>query len=122
MPFLRSRRSRKENGNVGDAVSADKSDGHFAGVAIGAGRAFVRKAIKQGLGMHAIESKPAHLSPAQALVHASLLRFATRSIPGAILVGGGLISKALYDRRKARRAREDKGQGHDNHAGDSEQA
>jgi hypothetical protein len=29
---------------------------------------------------------------------------ATRSVPGAILVGGGLVAKALYERRKSRRA------------------
>jgi hypothetical protein len=29
-------------------------------------------------------------------------RIATRSIPGAIVVGGGLLAKSLYDRKKAR--------------------
>jgi hypothetical protein len=29
------------------------------------------------------------------------LRIATRSVPGAILVGGALIAKRLYDRRHA---------------------
>ncbi len=31
-------------------------------------------------------------------------RVATRSLPGAILVGGGLVAKALYDRGQARRS------------------
>lgn len=35
---------------------------------------------------------------------AALIRVATRSVPGAIVVGGGLLAKTLYDRRKARRA------------------
>jgi hypothetical protein len=35
-----------------------------------------------------------------------ILRVATRSVPGAILVGGGLLAKALQDRRKARKARQ----------------
>jgi hypothetical protein len=30
-------------------------------------------------------------------------RIATRSIPGALLVGGALLAKTLYDRRKAKR-------------------
>jgi len=35
-----------------------------------------------------------------------ITRLATRSLPGTVLVGGGLLAKALYDRRKDRRARE----------------
>jgi hypothetical protein len=34
---------------------------------------------------------------------AALVRIATRSVPGAILVTGGLIAKTLHDRRKARK-------------------
>ncbi|MFM2410514.1 MAG: hypothetical protein RL481_1342 [Pseudomonadota bacterium] len=30
-------------------------------------------------------------------------RIATRSIPGALLVGGALVAKTLYDRSKAKR-------------------
>ena len=30
-------------------------------------------------------------------------RLATRSIPGALLVGGALVAKKLYDKRKERR-------------------
>ena len=29
-------------------------------------------------------------------------RIATRSLPGALLVGGALVAKAVYDRRKSR--------------------
>lgn len=39
------------------------------------------------------------------LVGTAIARVATRSVPGAIVVGGGLVAKALYDRRKARHAR-----------------
>ena len=38
------------------------------------------------------------------LVHRTLAKLALRSVPGAILVGGGFIAKTLYDRSKARRA------------------
>jgi hypothetical protein len=31
-------------------------------------------------------------------------RVATRSLPGALAVGGALMAKRLYDRRKARKA------------------
>ena len=33
------------------------------------------------------------------------LRIATRSVPGAIAVGGALVAKSLYDRRRARAAK-----------------
>ena len=37
------------------------------------------------------------------LAGAALVRIATRSVPGAILVTGGLIAKTLHDRRKAKK-------------------
>jgi hypothetical protein len=36
------------------------------------------------------------------IASAALVRVATRSVPGAIIVSGGLIAKALHDRHKAR--------------------
>ncbi|MFN3819661.1 hypothetical protein [Blastomonas sp.] len=36
------------------------------------------------------------------LVGAIAARIATRSVPGALLVGGALLAKALYDQRKAK--------------------
>jgi len=36
----------------------------------------------------------------QTLIGTAVARIATRSVPGAILVGGGLLAKALYDRSK----------------------
>jgi len=38
------------------------------------------------------------------LLHRTLAKLALRSVPGAILVGGGFVAKTLYDRSKARRA------------------
>jgi len=35
---------------------------------------------------------------------AAAVRIATRSVPGAIVVGGGILAKKLYDRRHARRS------------------
>ena len=38
------------------------------------------------------------------IARAALMKVATRSVPGAIIVGGGLLAKHLHDRRKAARA------------------
>lgn len=41
----------------------------------------------------------------QTLIGTFLARTATRSVPGALIVGGGLLAKTLFDRRKdARKA------------------
>ena len=34
---------------------------------------------------------------------AALMKVATRSVPGAIVVGGAVLAKTLYDRRHARK-------------------
>lgn len=44
-------------------------------------------------------------SMTQTLVGTALARIATRSVPGALLVGGGMLAKTLYDRRNARAAK-----------------
>lgn len=43
---------------------------------------------------------------ARMLIGTAVARIATRSVPGAILVGGGLLAKTLYDRRKGAKAEE----------------
>ena len=53
----------------------------------------------------AAEAPKAAPSITRALVGTALTRIATRSVPGAILVGGGILAKALYDRRRAHLAR-----------------
>jgi hypothetical protein len=42
---------------------------------------------------------------AQTLISTAVARVATRSVPGAILVGGGLLAKALYDRSRGAEAK-----------------
>lgn len=37
------------------------------------------------------------------LAGAVAVRIATRSVPGAIVVGGSILAKTLYDRRRARK-------------------
>jgi hypothetical protein len=49
-----------------------------------------------------------------ALTGAAITRIATRSVPGALVVGGGLLAKSLYDRRRKRK----KQAGADENAGD----
>lgn len=46
-------------------------------------------------------------SMTQTLVGTALARIATRSIPGALIVGGGLLAKTLYDRKRGQAAAED---------------
>ena len=46
--------------------------------------------------------KPRKPSLGRRIVHGALLRVATKSVPGAIIVGGGLIAKALHDRHKTK--------------------
>ncbi len=41
-------------------------------------------------------------SMAQTLVGTAIARIATRSVPGALVIGGGLLAKTLYDRRKGK--------------------
>lgn len=48
-------------------------------------------------------------SMAQTLIGTALARIATRSVPGAILVGGGMIAKTLYDRKRGREAAREEG-------------
>ncbi len=43
-------------------------------------------------------------SMVQTLASYAVARVATRSVPGAIVVGGGILAKALLDRRQSRRA------------------
>lgn len=39
-------------------------------------------------------------SMTQTLLGTAVARVATRSVPGALLIGGGLLAKTLFDRRK----------------------
>jgi hypothetical protein len=49
-------------------------------------------------------------SMAQTLLGTAVARIATRSVPGALLVGGALVAKTLYDRTQNRRAAESEGE------------
>lgn len=49
-------------------------------------------------------------SMVQTLLGTAVARVATRSVPGALLVGGGLLAKTLYDRSKKRSAAKAEGE------------
>ena len=52
------------------------------------------------------EQKPSKAKPSlgRRLASTVLVRVATRSVPGAIIVSGGLIAKTLHDRHQAKKA------------------
>ena len=72
-----------------------------------AGRLF-RRSMEKGLLRARFSPDQAHdiiegRSLGRTLVGAAVARVATRSVPGALLVGGGLVAKAIFDRSLSRR-------------------
>lgn len=49
------------------------------------------------------DEKPRRRTLLGPIAGAAVVRIATRSIPGAIAVGGGILAKRLYDKRRAKR-------------------
>lgn len=81
----------------------------LADVALRSGTLLVRRGLERGmLGKRYAPDKARKIikgrSLGETLVGAVVSRLALRSVPGAILVGGGLLAKTLYDRRKGRAA------------------
>jgi hypothetical protein len=77
----------------------------------GGGR-LLRNTVEKGLlGVKYAPEKASSLvkgrGMASTLIATAVARIATRSVPGALLVGGGLLAKTLYDRRKGHAAREE---------------
>lgn len=82
----------------------------IADIALRGGSALARRAVERAvLGKTYAPRKAKSIlkgrTIGESLLHGALARVAMRSVPGAILIGGGLIAKTLYDRSKARRAR-----------------
>lgn len=80
-----------------------------------AGTRVVRHALERGvLGTKYSPDKAKAIvkgrSMTQTLVGTAVARIATGSVPGALVVGGGLLAKSLYDYRKGRQAAEAEGQ------------
>lgn len=81
----------------------------LADIALRGGGQILRRAVEKGLlGKAYTPIKAAELikgrSMGQTLVGTAIARIATRSVPGALLVGGGLLAKTLYDRKRGKQA------------------
>ena len=81
----------------------------LADVLLRAGGQLLRRSVETGvLGRQFGKGKAKKIvkgrSMAQTLVGTAIARIATRSVPGAIVIGGGLLAKTLYDRRRAAKA------------------
>ncbi|MDE8650238.1 hypothetical protein [Novosphingobium album (ex Liu et al. 2023)] len=82
----------------------------IADIALRGGTMLARRAIERGLlGTKYAPNKAKAIlkgrTMSETLLHTAVARVATSSIPGALLVGGGLLAKTLYDRGKARKAK-----------------
>ena len=82
----------------------------LADIALRGGGMLVRQGLERGLlGRKYAPEKTQRILKGrgfgEALIGTALAKLATRSVPGAILVGGGLIAKTLYDRRHRNRAK-----------------
>lgn len=80
----------------------------LADIAIRAGSYLARRSVEKGLlsnryGKDAARNIVQNKTLGQTLISLALARVATRSVPGAVLVGGGAVAKALLDRRRGRR-------------------
>lgn len=79
----------------------------IADIALRGGGALLKRAVEAGLlGATAVGKNKAKKvikgrSLGQSLVGTMIARVATRSVPGALIVGGGLLAKTLYDRKRA---------------------
>ena len=62
------------------------------------------RVLDETIGRLIPDSVPAKSGILGKVAGAALVRIATRSVPGAIVVTGGLLAKALHDKRKARKA------------------
>ncbi len=76
----------------------------IADLVLRGGGQLLRHAVERNvLGIKFSKDKAAKLikgrSMTQTLIGTAIARIATRSVPGAILVGGALLAKTLYDRR-----------------------
>lgn len=81
----------------------------LADLALRGGQALVRRGVERGLlkGEPVPQGRVVHgQSLPETVVGTVLATMARRSVPGALLVGGGLIAKALADRYRARKAAE----------------
>lgn len=84
----------------------------LADIALRAGGALLKRGVETGILGRAVGAKKAAKvikgrSLTQSLIGTAVARLATRSVPGAIVVGGGMLAKTLYDRRRGKAAKAD---------------
>jgi len=82
----------------------------IADVALRGSSLLMRRAVERGLLGSKFPTRKARAilqgrSWSETLLHTALARVAVRSVPGAMLVSGGLIAKTLYDRTRSNVAR-----------------
>ena len=68
-------------------------------------RGIVEKKLLRGrYGEETAEEIVENKSMVKTVISVAVAKFATKSVPGAVVVGSGIAAKALYDRRKKRRS------------------
>ena len=82
----------------------------MADVAMRAGSYLLRGAVEKGFlkgryGSETASEIVANRSLKKTVASFALAKLATRSLPGAVIVSGGLVAKTLFDRGRARKAR-----------------
>ena len=80
----------------------------MADVAMRTGTYLVRSAVEKGMlrgryGPNMASEIVKNKTLGQTLISVALAKFATKSVPGAIIVGGGMAAKTLFDRSQKRR-------------------
>ncbi len=96
---------------MADAPGSRSPASALAGLAMRQGAKIARRSLDSklrigGYSPSELEGIVAGKGIASTIAIAAVTRLATRSVPGALVVGGGLVAKALYDRRKRVRAAE----------------
>jgi hypothetical protein len=82
----------------------------MADIAVRAGTYIMRRSVEKGMlrgryGNETARQIVRNRPLAHSLASFALAKVATRSIPGAVIVGGGMLAKTLFDRSRSRRAR-----------------
>ena len=97
----------KKSGDVPGPSHSPETNLMLADIAIRAGAYLARRGVERTLlsnryGSETARNIVANKTLGQTVISLVLARVATRSLPGAIVVGGGAVAKALLDRRKSR--------------------
>lgn len=105
------RRSRRKDKKVPGPTDNPATNLLVADIAFRAGGYLFRRAMEKGMlrnrfGKTTAREIVENRSIGKALVSSGLARIATRSVPGALIIGGGALAKTLYDRRKSKRSQQ----------------